>query len=164
MWTSNFFIPTISEQTLMADGTAASTGKRQGWRRSYRYIPLRNGYCRCTTRPMTRGPCFLFLSITVSVWCEDNKAFTSIADQGIGIPKPALAKVFDRFYRVDNASRNSQIGGTGLGLSIAYDIMKLHKGDIVVTSDGKTGSTFTLSFPYSDEINQENNDWEDFAE
>ena len=82
----------------------------------------------------------------------------------MGIPKPALAKVFDRFYRVDNASRNSQIGGTGLGLSIAYDIMKLHKGDIVVTSDGKTGSTFTLSFPYSDEINQENNDWEDFAE
>ena len=42
--------------------------------------------------------------------------------------------------------------------------MTLHKGDIVVTSDGKTGSTFTLSFPYSDEINQENNDWEDFAE
>ncbi|MGY0189213.1 ATP-binding protein [Lactococcus petauri] len=103
-------------------------------------------------------------TITVSVWCESNKAFTSIADQGMGIPKPALAKVFDRFYRVDNASRNSQIGGTGLGLSIAYDIMKLHKGDIVVTSDGKTGSTFTLSFPYSDEINQENNDWEDFAE
>ncbi|HBC91186.1 MAG TPA: cell wall metabolism sensor histidine kinase VicK [Lactococcus sp.] len=103
-------------------------------------------------------------TITVTVWCNNNKAFTSIADQGIGIPKPALSKVFDRFYRVDNSSRNSQIGGTGLGLSIAYDIMKLHKGDIQVTSDGKNGSTFTLSFPYSDEINQENNDWEDFAE
>jgi two-component system sensor histidine kinase VicK len=103
-------------------------------------------------------------NITIAVWCENNKAFTSITDQGMGIPKSGLTKVFDRFYRVDNSSRNSQIGGTGLGLSIAFDIMKLHNGDIQVTSDGKSGSTFTLSLPYSDEINQENNDWEDFAE
>lgn len=103
-------------------------------------------------------------NITIAVWCENNKVFTSITDEGLGIPKPALAKIFERFYRVDNASRNSQIGGTGLGLSIAYDIVKLHKGDIQVMSDGKKGSTFTLSLPYSTEINQENNDWEDFAE
>jgi two-component system sensor histidine kinase VicK len=103
-------------------------------------------------------------NITIAVWCENNKAFTSITDQGMGIPKSGLTKVFDRFYRVDNSSRNSQIGGTGLGLSIAFDIMKLHNGDIQVSSDGKSGSTFTLSLPYSDEINQENNDWEDFAE
>ena len=102
--------------------------------------------------------------ITVSMEHSDHHIRISVKDQGLGIPRKDLAKVFERFYRVDNASRNSQVGGTGLGLSIVHDIVKLHNGQISVESDGENGSTFIVVLPYSAGLNDEQNSFDDFDE
>ena len=70
----------------------------------------------------------------------------SIRDTGIGIPAESLPKIFDRFYRVDEA-RSRKVGGTGLGLSLARWIAEAHGGSIDVASEPGLGSTFTVSLP-----------------
>ena len=70
----------------------------------------------------------------------------SITDQGIGIPEEDLARIFERFYRVDPA-RSRQTGGTGLGLSIVKHVAAKHGGDIKVWSAENVGSTFTFMLP-----------------
>ena len=72
----------------------------------------------------------------------------SVTDQGIGIAEPVLARVFERFYRVDPA-RSRLTGGTGLGLSIVKHIALNHGGDVKVWSKVGVGSTFTLLLPIS---------------
>ncbi|MBV9575658.1 MAG: heavy metal sensor histidine kinase [Gammaproteobacteria bacterium] len=69
-----------------------------------------------------------------------------IRDTGIGIPAEHLAKIFDRFYRVD-AARSQCAGGAGLGLAIVKSIVDLHHGAITVTSNVDVGTTFLLTFP-----------------
>ncbi|MEG9298408.1 cell wall metabolism sensor histidine kinase WalK [Mangrovibacillus sp. Mu-81] len=86
-------------------------------------------------------------TITFSV--KENNGFIeiSVSDQGLGIPKENLDKIFERFYRVDKA-RSRQMGGTGLGLAIAKEMISAHGGDIWATSiDGK-GTTITFKLPY----------------
>ncbi len=76
----------------------------------------------------------------------------TITDQGEGIAAEHLPRIFERFYRVDNA-RSREGGGTGLGLSIARHTMRAHGGDISVWSQPGVGSSFTLAFPVvEDEI------------
>ena len=70
----------------------------------------------------------------------------SVADNGSGIAPEHLRRVFERFYRVDDA-RSRGTGGTGLGLAIVRHIALLHGGDVSVTSEVGVGSTFTLSIP-----------------
>ena len=70
----------------------------------------------------------------------------SVTDQGPGIPQRDLARVFERFYRVDQA-RSRMTGGTGLGLSIVRHVATNHGGDIEVESVEGEGSTFTLRLP-----------------
>ncbi len=69
-----------------------------------------------------------------------------IEDNGIGIPKEHLERIFERFYRVDRG-RSREMGGTGLGLAIVKHIMGLHGGSVRVESDEGKGSKFYLSFP-----------------
>ncbi len=69
-----------------------------------------------------------------------------VSDTGIGIPQKHLARIFERFYRVDKA-RSRQLGGTGLGLSIVKHVMNIHHGAVDVESEVGTGSKFTLIFP-----------------
>ena len=68
-------------------------------------------------------------------------------DQGLGIPKKDLTKIFDRFYRVDKA-RARQQGGTGLGLAISREVIKAHGGAIWAESRENRGSTFYIMLPY----------------
>lgn len=90
--------------------------------------------------------------ITVSLGLNEDSVVIQISDQGMGIPKSDLNKIFKRFYRVDQA-RNSQTGGTGLGLSIVSDIIKLHGGTISADSPGENlGTVFTICLPYSSDL------------
>jgi heavy metal sensor kinase len=75
-----------------------------------------------------------------------NEAWISIEDTGIGIPVESLDKIFDRFYRVDEA-RSRTHGGSGLGLSIARWIAEAHHGSISVQSTPGMGSCFTVHLP-----------------
>ena len=85
--------------------------------------------------------------ITVTMKTTDDQMILSISDQGLGIPKQDLPRIFDRFYRVDRARSRAQ-GGTGLGLSIAKEIIKQHNGFIWAKSIYGKGSTFTIVLPY----------------
>jgi two-component system, OmpR family, sensor histidine kinase SenX3 len=74
----------------------------------------------------------------------------AVTDSGIGIPKQDRARVFERFYRVDQ-SRASSTGGTGLGLAIVKHVASNHGGSVSVWSEEGLGSTFTLRIPLVDE-------------
>ena len=100
--------------------------------------------------------------ITVTMKTTDDQMILSISDQGLGIPKQDLPRIFDRFYRVDRARSRAQ-GGTGLGLSIAKEIIKQHKGFIWAKSEYGKGSTFTIVLPYDKDAVKEEV-WEDVVE
>lgn len=74
---------------------------------------------------------------------SDWKVEIRVIDHGIGIPKEAQARIFERFYRVDKG-RSRELGGTGLGLAIVKHIALLHGGSITLDSEPGSGSTFTL--------------------
>jgi two-component system sensor histidine kinase SenX3 len=69
-----------------------------------------------------------------------------VQDHGIGIPAKDLDRIFERFYRVDQA-RSRETGGTGLGLSIVRHVVRNHGGEVTVISREGEGSTFTLILP-----------------
>jgi two-component system phosphate regulon sensor histidine kinase PhoR len=77
---------------------------------------------------------------------DDRETRVSVRDQGCGIPAEHLARIFERFYRVDK-SRSRKLGGTGLGLSIVKHVAQSHGGDVTVASTPGQGSTFTLHLP-----------------
>ena len=71
-----------------------------------------------------------------------------VRDEGCGIDKEDIPRLFERFYRVDKA-RSRKLGGTGLGLAIVKHIMQAHGGSVTVASVPGEGSTFTLHLPSS---------------
>lgn len=81
---------------------------------------------------------------------DRDRVILAIADRGIGIPSRDLGRIFERFYRVDQA-RSRDTGGTGLGLSIVRHVVQNHEGEIEVTSREGRGTTFTLLLPAVDE-------------
>lgn len=84
--------------------------------------------------------------VQVVIEAGDDIAKILVKDSGIGIPKEEQARVFERFYRVDQ-SRSRETGGTGLGLSIVKHAAISHLGDVRLFSKPGVGSTFTLRLP-----------------
>lgn len=88
-----------------------------------------------------KGGCVIIEQI-----CVTNKVIITIKDNGIGIPKEDLSRVFERFYRVDKA-RTRKLGGTGLGLSIAHQIANSHNSNIDLESELSKGTTIKITIP-----------------
>ncbi|MCG8582619.1 MAG: ATP-binding protein [Bacteroidales bacterium] len=80
--------------------------------------------------------------INVIVSLEDNKLTLIIKDNGIGIARKKIKKIFDTYYQVDETP-----GGTGIGLSLVKALVNLHKGQIEVESEINKGTSFSLEFP-----------------
>ncbi len=89
--------------------------------------------------------------VIVSVRAEGGRVVTSVADHGVGIPRAAQARIFERFYKVDRARVRGETGGTGLGLAIARHIIEQHGGTIWVESTEGVGSTFSFGLPIATE-------------
>jgi len=84
--------------------------------------------------------------VLVAMERADGKIVIEIRDNGVGIAKEDIDKIFDRFYRVDKA-RSRDTGGTGLGLSIALTAIKYHNGTIDVESEPGQGAVFKITLP-----------------
>jgi hypothetical protein len=85
--------------------------------------------------------------VVVTVQAIDGDVIGSVADHGVGMPKAAQGRIFERFYKADRARVRGETGGTGLGLSIARHIIDQHRGTIGVESVEGEGSTFRFSVP-----------------
>ena len=81
------------------------------------------------------------VEICISALAKQTKI--TVSDTGIGIPREAQSRVFERFYRVDR-SRSKKTGGTGLGLAIVKHIVMIHNGCIELQSSENKGSTVTI--------------------
>jgi two-component system phosphate regulon sensor histidine kinase PhoR len=84
--------------------------------------------------------------VTLRWFSQDGRAVLQVEDSGIGIPAKDLARIFERFYRVDKA-RSRQLGGTGLGLSIVKHLTQALGGSVEAVSVPGSGSTFTVRLP-----------------
>ena len=85
-------------------------------------------------------------SIKIFARARGNYLNLKITDTGIGIPEESLAKIFDRFYRVDKARSRAQ-GGVGLGLAIVKGIVDMHQGNISIQSEVDKGTTISVTLP-----------------
>lgn len=84
-------------------------------------------------------------TVIVRSYSENNYYVLEVEDNGIGIPKEDLPRIFERFYRVDKARKS---GGTGLGLAIVKHIVKCFNGDIEIKSELGVGSKFTVKIKH----------------
>jgi len=86
--------------------------------------------------------------VVVAVRPAEGELVASIQDHGIGIPRAAQPRIFERFYKVDRARvRGETPGGTGLGLAIARHVVEQHGGRIWLESTEGKGSTFSFALP-----------------
>jgi len=86
--------------------------------------------------------------IDIRWWGDENGAYLSVRDNGIGIERKHLPRLTERFYRAD-AARSTATGGTGLGLAIVKHVLLQHKSTLKIESDLGKGSCFTCVFPES---------------
>jgi len=82
--------------------------------------------------------------VTIQFDQKDESIFVSVVDQGIGIEKENMPRIFDRFYHLEK-SGDDLFGGIGLGLAITRQVIEQHHGKLDVESTPDKGSTFTLT-------------------
>jgi len=90
----------------------------------------------------------------VSIGTEPGYVTVSVSDNGIGIAKDELDKIFDKFYRV-STGLGHDVKGSGLGLSIVKHVMEAHGGSVTIESWPNVGSTFTLQLPCAAQLQQD---------
>jgi two-component system sensor histidine kinase SenX3 len=84
--------------------------------------------------------------ITLSLDCSGGSITIDVIDRGPGIPASQQEKVFERFYRIDEA-RSRTTGGSGLGLSIAKSVLRSQNASLLLTSQEGQGSVFHIELP-----------------
>ncbi len=84
--------------------------------------------------------------VTINVDQNSRKTVITVVDNGVGIERKHLPRLFERFYRVDKA-RSRSMGGTGLGLAIVKHIAQVHGGNASVESEPNKGSKFSIYIP-----------------
>jgi signal transduction histidine kinase len=85
--------------------------------------------------------------VKISTCDKDGFLEISVTDSGPGIPEADQARIFERFYQIDESREGGQRRGVGLGLSIAYQIVAAHNGSLKVQSEPGYGSTFMVKLP-----------------
>jgi two-component system phosphate regulon sensor histidine kinase PhoR len=88
--------------------------------------------------------------VLVTVRNGEREVVAAVQDHGIGIPRAAQPRIFERFYKVDRARVRGGPGGTGLGLAIARHVVEQHGGRIWLESTEGVGSTFAFALPLAD--------------
>ena len=101
-------------------------------------------------------------TVDVRVSADDEHVIFEVRDQGIGIPRADLERIFERFYRVDHA-RSRATGGTGLGLAIVRHVVHAHNGEVTVTSVEGQGSSFVISMPRMADLRNHDTTKREFA-
>lgn len=91
--------------------------------------------------------------VIVDISQDDNYAYISVQDDGIGIPQEQLNHIFERFYRIEE--KYNKTSGLGLGLYITHEIIKKHQGEIIVKSQFGKGSLFTIKIPLQKQLSAE---------
>ena len=86
--------------------------------------------------------------VKVTLDADQQYFIVEVEDTGIGIPKESYDQIFERFYREDK-SHSREIGGTGLGLAITKNVILMHRGTILVSSELTQGTVFTVKIPLS---------------
>jgi signal transduction histidine kinase len=97
-------------------------------------------------------------TIRVQARRDDGQVVISVHDQGIGIPRHELPRVFDRFHRVDSEEVR-KAGGSGLGLAICRGIVEAHGGRIWAESEPGAGSTFSFTLRAATAPSPEDDGW-----
>lgn len=89
--------------------------------------------------------------IEIKSWSEEDEIHIRISDNGPGISEEDLARIFERFYRVEKG-RSRELGGTGLGLSIAKEIVESHDGKLGINSELGQGTQLQLTLPCQNKV------------
>jgi len=85
-------------------------------------------------------------NVFLRAWAEEESVFLEVEDEGIGISKEEQKKIFEKFYRCDNA-RESDTKGSGIGLTLVAHIVKAHRGEVILESDEGKGTKVTIKLP-----------------